>query len=95
MSGTSMSNPGVFGAFLLLTRGVLVLLADQLPKMQQKELTQFAMDLARYSMTQTAEKVAPVDEVGDRFIDVWAAFEFAAKTLKENQPAPPAAGLFD
>jgi hypothetical protein len=89
MSGTSMSNPGVFGAFMLLTRGILVLLADQLPKMQQKELTQFAMDLARLSMTQTAEKVAPADEVGDGFIDVWAAYEFAAKTLKENQPAPP------
>jgi len=88
MSGTSMSNPGVFGAFMLLTRGVLVLLADQLPKMQQKELTQFAMDLARYSMTETAEKVDSKDKVGDGFIDVWAAYEFAAKTLKENQPAP-------
>ena len=31
MSGTSMSNPGVFGAFLLLTRGILVLLKDGLP----------------------------------------------------------------
>ncbi len=88
MSGTSMSNPGVFGAFMLLTRGILVLLADQLPKMSQKELTEFSMDLARYSMTETAEKVDSADKVGDGFIDVWAAYEFAAKTLKENQPAP-------
>jgi hypothetical protein len=88
LSGTSMSNPGVFGAFLLLTRGILVLLKDDLPKLAQKELTLLAMDLARYSMTQTALKVAPVDEVGDGFIDVWAAYEHAAKLLKDSAPAP-------
>ena len=34
-------------------------------------------------MTQTAEKVAGVDEVGDGFINVWAAFELAGKILKD------------
>ena len=52
------------------------------------KMTQFAMDLARYSMTETAQKVAPADQVGDGFIDIWGAFEFAAKTLKENQATP-------
>ncbi|MCX5797747.1 MAG: S8 family serine peptidase [Elusimicrobia bacterium] len=87
MSGTSMSNPGVFGAFLLLTRGILVLLKDSLPALPGPQLTQFAMDLARYSMTQTAEKVAPADEVGDGFINVWSAFQFSAKLLQENAPS--------
>jgi hypothetical protein len=86
MSGTSMSNPGVFGSFLLLTRGILVLLKDYLPAIPSAAQTQFAMDLARYAMTQTAEKVAPVDEVGDGFVNVWAAFQFAAQTLKDNAP---------
>lgn len=83
MSGTSMSNPGVFGAFLLLTRGILVLLKDGLPAGDAKQRTQIAMDLARYAMTQTAEKVAGPDEVGDGFINVWAAFELAGKILKD------------
>lgn len=82
MSGTSMSNPGVFGAFLLLTRAVLVLLKDGLPEGSAAARTQLAMDVARYAMTQTAEKVAGPDEVGDGFINVWAAFEYAAKLLK-------------
>ncbi|OGR57484.1 MAG: hypothetical protein A2X36_04505 [Elusimicrobia bacterium GWA2_69_24] len=86
MSGTSMSNPGVFGGMMLLTRGILVLLKDYLPKLSDKELTQFAMDLARYSMTQTAQKVAPVDEVGDGFIDIQASFEYATKLLKDATP---------
>ncbi|MFA6030953.1 MAG: S8 family serine peptidase [Elusimicrobiota bacterium] len=89
MSGTSMSNPGVFGGFMLLTRGILVLLKDYLPALQGAELTQFAMDLARYSMTQTAEKVAPLDEVGDGFINVWNSFQYAAKLLKDNAPQTP------
>lgn len=83
MSGTSMSNPGVFGAFLLLTRGILVLLKDGLPEGTPAARTRIAMDLARYAMTQTAEKVAGPDEVGDGFINVWAAFELAAKILKD------------
>lgn len=83
MSGTSMSNPGVFGAFLLLTRGILVLLKDGLPVGPSAARTQIAMDLARYAMTQTAEKVAGADEVGDGFINVWAAFELAGKILKD------------
>ncbi|MEK7232597.1 MAG: S8 family serine peptidase [Elusimicrobiota bacterium] len=83
MSGTSMSNPGVFGAFLLLTRGILVLLKDGLPAGPSAARTQLATDLARYAMTQTAEKVAGVDEVGDGFINVWAAFELAGKILKD------------
>lgn len=83
MSGTSMSNPGVFGAFMLLTRGILVLLKDGLPAGDAKQRTQIAMDLARYAMTQTAEKVAGPDEVGDGFINVWAAFELAGKILKD------------
>jgi len=83
MSGTSMSNPGVFGAFLLLTRGILVLLKDGLPEGTSAQRTQFAMDLARYAMTQTAEKVAAADDVGDGFINVWAAYEYAAKLLKK------------
>ena len=70
MSGTSMSNPGVFGAFLLLTRSILVLLKDRLPAVPTAEQTQFAMDLARFAMTQTAEKVAEPDQVGDGFINV-------------------------
>ncbi|MDP3543783.1 MAG: S8 family serine peptidase [Elusimicrobiota bacterium] len=82
MSGTSMSNPGVFGAFLLLTRGILVLLKDGLPEGPSAARTQLAMDIARYAMTQTAEKVAGPNEVGDGFINVWAAFEYAAKLLK-------------
>jgi len=82
MSGTSMSNPGVFGAFLLLTRGILVLLKDGLPEGPSAARTQLAMDIARYAMTQTAEKVAGPDEVGDGFINVWAAFEYAGKLLK-------------
>ncbi|MDO8757247.1 MAG: S8 family serine peptidase, partial [Elusimicrobiota bacterium] len=85
MSGTSMSNPGVFGAFLLLTRGILVLLKDGLPEGPSAVRTQLAMDIARYAMTQTAEKVAAPDEVGDGFINVWAAFEYAAKLLKDNR----------
>lgn len=89
MSGTSMSNPGVFGGFMLLTRGILVLLKDYLPALQGAELTQFAMDLARYSMTQTAEKVAPADEVGDGFVNVWNAFQYAGKLLKDNAPQTP------
>ncbi|MEK7315206.1 MAG: S8 family serine peptidase [Candidatus Eisenbacteria bacterium] len=84
MSGTSMSNPGDFGAFLLLTRGILVLLKDGLPAGDSKQRTQLAMDIARYAMTQTAEKVAGPNEVGDGFINVWAAFEYAAKLLKRN-----------
>jgi len=88
MSGTSMSNPGVFGGFLLLTRGILVLFRDTLPNLPGPELTQFAMDLARYAMTQTAEKVASANEVGDGFINVWSAFEYSAKLLKENAPQP-------
>ena len=83
MSGTSMSNPGVFGAFLLLTRGILVLLKDGLPEGTSAARTQIAMDLARYAMTQTAEKVAGPDEVGDGFINVWAAFELAGRILKD------------
>lgn len=83
MSGTSMSNPGVFGGFLLLTRGILVLLKDGLPAGTTAARTQIAMDLARYAMTQTAEKVAGTDEVGDGFINVWAAFELAGKILKD------------
>lgn len=82
MSGTSMSNPGVFGAFLLLTRGILVLLRDGLPEGPSAARTQFAMDLARYAMTMTAEKVAGPDEVGDGFINVWAAYQYAAGLLK-------------
>ncbi|MFH1726630.1 MAG: S8 family serine peptidase [Elusimicrobiota bacterium] len=93
MSGTSMSNPGVFGSFLLLTRGILVLLKDTLPNLPGPELTQFAMDLARHAMTQTAEKVAPVNEVGDGFVNVWAAFEYSAKLLKDNAPLPALARL--
>ncbi|UPT75591.1 MAG: S8 family serine peptidase [Elusimicrobiota bacterium] len=85
MSGTSMSNPGVFGAFLLLTRGILVLLKDGLPEGPSEARTRLAMDLARYAMTQTAEKVAPADEVGDGFINVWAAFQYAAKLLKDSK----------
>lgn len=85
MSGTSMSNPGAFGAFLLLTRAILVLLKSDLPVLSTAEQTkQFAMDLARYAMTMTAEKGAPAIEVGDGFINVWNAFQFAAKML----PAP-------
>jgi hypothetical protein len=88
MSGTSMSNPGAFGAFLLLTRAVLVLLRDQLPKdLTGGALTQFAMDLARYSMTQTAEKVDGPNEVGDGFINVWSAFEYAGKLLSGAKAA--------
>ncbi len=80
MSGTSMSNPGVFGGFLLLTRAILVFLKDGLP--EGPERTRFAMDVARYAMTQTAEKVAGPDEVGAGFVNVWAAYEYAAKLLK-------------
>lgn len=87
MSGTSMSNPGVFGAFLLLTRSILVLLKDKLPALPTAEQTQFAMDLARFAMTQTAEKVAPVDEVGDGFINVSNAFQYADKLLQDNAPS--------
>ncbi|MDX6768188.1 MAG: S8 family serine peptidase [Elusimicrobiota bacterium] len=83
MSGTSMSNPGVFGAFLLLTRGILVLLKDGLPQGTAAARTQLAMDIARYAMTQTAEKVAGPNEVGDGFINVWAAFELARKILSD------------
>lgn len=86
MSGTSMSNPGVFGAFLLLTRGILVLLKDYLPAGPESAQTQLAMDLARYVMTQTGEKVAPAVEVGDGFINVGAAFDLAAQILKDNSP---------
>ena len=86
MSGTSMSNPGVFGGFLLLTRAVLVLLKDDLPVLPSAQQTQFAMDLARHAMTMTAEKVAPPHEVGDGFVNVWNAFEYAAKLLKDNAP---------
>lgn len=86
MSGTSMSNPGVFGAFLLLTRGILVLLKDYLPAVPTAAQTQFAMDLARYAMTQTGEKVAPATDVGDGFINVGAAFDLAAQLLKDNAP---------
>ncbi len=86
MSGTSMSNPGVFGAFLLLTRGILVLLKDYLPAVPTAQQTQFAMDLARYTMTQTAEKQGGVNEFGDGFINVWTSFELASKILKENAP---------
>jgi hypothetical protein len=86
MSGTSMSNPGVFGAFLLLTRSILVLLKDYLPAVPAAAQTQFVMDLARFAMTQTAEKVAGPNEVGDGFVNVWSAFEYAAKTLKDNAP---------
>ena len=87
MSGTSMSNPGVFGAFLLLTRSILVLLKDKLPVVPTAQQTQFAMDLARFAMTQTAEKVAPVDEVGDGFINVSNAFQYADKLLQDNAPS--------
>lgn len=83
MSGTSMSNPGVFGAFLLLTRGILVLLKDGLPSGTPAQQKQLAMDLARYAMTQTAEKVSTADEVGDGFINVWAAFQLASQILKD------------
>ncbi|OGR96415.1 MAG: hypothetical protein A2V88_17035 [Elusimicrobia bacterium RBG_16_66_12] len=86
MSGTSMSNPGVFGGFLLLTRAILVLLKDGLPAGSTAERTQIAMDLARYAMTRTAEKVAPVNEVGDGFVNVWNAYQFAAQTLKDAAP---------
>jgi len=85
MSGTSMSNPGVFGAFLLITRGILVLLKDGLPEGTSAARTQLAADIARYAMTMTAEKVAGPDEVGDGFINVQAAFEYAAKLLKDNK----------
>lgn len=85
MSGTSMSNPGVFGAFLLLTRGILVLLKDGLPEGPSAMRTQLAMDIARYAMTMTAEKVAGPDEVGDGFINVWAAYEYAAKLLQDSK----------
>ena len=84
MSGTSMSNPVSFGGFLLLTRAVLVLLKDYLPAMPSDQLTHFAMDLASYTMTQTAQKVAPAADAGDGFINVWSAFELAGKLLKEN-----------
>lgn len=84
LNGTSMSTPGAFGAFLLLTRGILVLLKDYLPKLPDRELKLFAMDLARYSMTATAKKVAPRMEQGDGFIDVWAAFEHSAALLKAS-----------
>ncbi|MBI5238938.1 MAG: S8 family serine peptidase [Elusimicrobia bacterium] len=87
MSGTSMSNPGAFGAFLLLTRSILVLLKDKLPVVPTAQQTQFAMDLARFAMTRTAEKVAGPDEVGDGFINVWSAFEYAGKLLQDNAPA--------
>lgn len=96
MSGTSMSNPGVFGSFLLLTRGILVLLKDYLPAMPSEKQTQLAMDLARYAMTETAEKKGGVNDFGDGFINVWASFELASKILKENAPqkALPAARTF-
>lgn len=87
MSGTSMSNPGVFGGFMLLTRSILVLLNDDLPAGSSAERTQIAMDLARYAMTQTAEKVAPVNEVGDGFVNIWNAFQFAQKTLRDAAPS--------
>ncbi|MBI5211226.1 MAG: S8 family serine peptidase [Elusimicrobia bacterium] len=93
MSGTSMSNPGVFGGFMLLTRAVLVLLKDALPALPGTQVTQFAMDLARYAMTRTAEKVAGPDEVGDGFVNVWSAYEYAAKLLKDNAPVPAKAAL--
>ncbi|MBI4425041.1 MAG: S8 family serine peptidase [Elusimicrobia bacterium] len=86
MSGTSMSTPGAFGAHLLLTRGILVLLKDYLPALPGPKLTEFAMDLARYSMTQTDLKGQPADDQGDGFINVWAAFEHAGKLLRENAP---------
>ncbi|MBI4347987.1 MAG: S8 family serine peptidase [Elusimicrobia bacterium] len=86
MSGTSMSNPGVFGTFLLLTRGILVLLKDYLPAVPNAQQTQFAMDLARWAMTETAEKKGAVNDFGDGFINVWSAFQLAEKTLKENPP---------
>jgi hypothetical protein len=88
MSGTSMSNPGVFGGFMLLTRGILVLAKDLLPVMPAAQLNQFVMDLARYSMTQTAEKVAGPNEVGDGFVNIQAAYDLAVKLLKDNAPAP-------
>jgi hypothetical protein len=91
MSGTSMSNPGVFGAFLLLTRGILVLHRDLLPALPSGRVILFAMDLARWAMTRTAVKTDGPDEVGDGFIDVWAAFELSGKTLRENAPRGPAA----
>ncbi|MFA5140028.1 MAG: S8 family serine peptidase [Elusimicrobiota bacterium] len=82
LSGTSMATPGTFGGFLLLTRAVLVLLADYLPKLPGKDTTLFAMDLARLAMTKTGRKAAPEIEQGDGFIDVWAAFEYSAALLK-------------
>ncbi|MBI4676720.1 MAG: S8 family serine peptidase [Elusimicrobia bacterium] len=84
LSGTSMAAPGTFGGFLLLTRGILVLLKDYLPNLPGKELTLYAMDLARYAMTKTGRKVAPVIEQGDGFVDVWAAFEYSAGLLKAS-----------
>ena len=59
---------------------------DYLPATATAAQTQFAMDLARYAMTQTAEKVAGPTEVGDGFVNVWTAYEYAAKTLKDNAP---------
>lgn len=87
MSGTSMSNPGVFGAFLVLTRSILVLLKDYLPAVPTAEQTQLALDLARYTMTRTAEKKGGVNDFGDGFINVWAAFQLASSLLKENAPS--------
>ncbi|MDD5656229.1 MAG: S8 family serine peptidase [Elusimicrobia bacterium] len=84
MSGTSMSQPGNMGSLLLLTRAILVLLKDYLPAQGQKQL---AMDLATFALNQTAEKVDVPDRVGDGFINVWAAYEYAAKALKDNAPA--------
>ncbi|HAM35444.1 MAG TPA: hypothetical protein DEB40_05140 [Elusimicrobia bacterium] len=84
MSGTSMSNPGVFGGFMLLSRAVLVLLADYLPQLPEKELKIFAMDVARYAMTQTARRIEAPENQGDGFIDVWEAFQFSAKLLKSS-----------
>ena len=92
LSGTSMAAPGTFGAFMLLTRGILVLLADYLPRLHGRDLTLFAMDLARLAMTKTGRKAAPEIEQGDGFVDVWAAFEYSAALLKAaNTRALPAA----
>ncbi|MFA5138726.1 MAG: S8 family serine peptidase [Elusimicrobiota bacterium] len=83
-SGTSMSTPGAFGAFLLLTRACLVLLRDYLPKLQPRALTLYSMDLARHAMTATARKLSPAIKTGDGSIDVWAAFQYAAGLLKAS-----------
>ncbi|MDD5656541.1 MAG: S8 family serine peptidase [Elusimicrobia bacterium] len=83
-SGTSMSTPAGFGAFLLLTRACLVLLSDYLPELPPRKLALYAMDIARHAMSATARRIAPAIKSGDGFIDVWAAFHYAAALLRAS-----------